>query len=189
MTSPTIPMARGSTVQATLDFIEQTYGVEVLAAVRERLEPGHAQLIGEVGAKAYLPYVTLQVLWRAADAVLGAGSPDWMERAGAFAIGSSGQRSYGGLLRKASPAEFVTQSVSLFRLYYTPGDIEAVEVQPERAVLRLVGFEALGGLFCRRQTGGLRKAAELAGGKDVQVRHVRCAIEGDAYCEWEMRWS
>jgi predicted hydrocarbon binding protein len=30
---------------------------------------------------------------------------------------------------------------------------------------------------------------ELAGGKDVRVMHVRCEHEGDAFCEWELRWS
>ena len=96
---------------------------------------------------------------------------------------------YGGLLRKASPAEFVTQSVSLFRLYYAPGDMVPVEVEPGRAVLRLEGFPTASPLFCARQTGGLRQATELAGGKSVRVRHVRCEHEGDAYCEWELRWS
>jgi predicted hydrocarbon binding protein len=30
---------------------------------------------------------------------------------------------------------------------------------------------------------------ELAGGVDASVRHVRCAGEGDAFCEWELRWK
>jgi hypothetical protein len=85
--------------------------------------------------------------------------------------------------------EFVTQSVSLFQLYYAPGDMVPVEVEPGRAVLRLDGFPTAGSLFCQRQTGGLRRAAELAGGQEVTVRHVRCEHEGDAYCEWEIRWS
>ena len=88
-----------------------------------------------------------------------------METAGAYAIDSVGQQLYSGLLRKASPMEFVTQSVSLFQLYYAPGDVVAVEVEPTGAVLRLVGFPAASALFCSRQTGGLRRAAELAGGR------------------------
>jgi hypothetical protein len=112
-----------------------------------------------------------------------------MEQAGAFAIDSLGQQLYGGLLRKSSPMEFITQSVSLFRLYYAPGDMVPVELEGSRAVARLVDFPAIGPLFCRRQTGGLRRATELAGGKQVRVTHVRCEHEGDAYCEWELRWS
>ena len=83
----------------------------------------------------------------------------------------------------------MTQSVSLFQLYYGPGDMVAVEVEPVRAVLRLVGFPSADVLFCRRQSGGLRRAAELAGGHGVRVAHVRCEHDGDAYCEWEVRWE
>lgn len=43
-------------------------------------------------------------------------------------------------------------------------------------------------LFCQRQSGGLRCALALAGGVDAAARHVRCALEGDAFCEWELSW-
>jgi hypothetical protein len=33
------------------------------------------------------------------------------------------------------------------------------------------------------------RALALAGGEQPQVRHVRCAVDGDAFCEWELRWS
>ena len=94
-----------------------------------------------------LPYDALMSLWRSADESLRDGDPKWMETAGAYAIDSVGQQLYSGLLRKASPMEFVTQSVSLFQLYYAPGDVVAVEVEPTGAVLRLVGFPAAGRCF------------------------------------------
>jgi predicted hydrocarbon binding protein len=56
-------------------------------------------------------------------------------------------------------------------------------------VLRLVGFEHGSPFFCRRQTGGLAQAVAIAGGERPRVRHVRCALEGDAFCEWELRWE
>jgi hypothetical protein len=189
MRTATIAVARGSTANATAQFIRETYGDATLEAILGRLEPSTRESIATVAMTEELPYDVLLMFWRSADAALSATDPAWMEKAGAFAIGSLGQQLYGGLLRKASPLEFVTQSVSLFQLYYAPGDMIAVEVESGRAVLRLVGFPAMGPLFCRRQTGGLRRAAELAGGKEVRVVHVRCEAEGDAYCEWELRWA
>ena len=50
---------------------------------------------------------------------------------------------YSGILRKSNPIEFLTQSVSLFRLYYRPGDMEVVYEAPGTAVLRLVGFSLI----------------------------------------------
>ena len=182
-------LARGSTAQTTLDFIRSAYGQETADAILGKLGPAERKQLQTAGTTDYLSYDRLLALWKAADQHLAPGHPDWMEQAGAYAIESLGQKLYGGLLHKASPVEFVTQSVSLFNLYYPQGTMEAVEVDDGRAVLRLVGFDALGKLFCRRQTGGLRIATELAGGKEVRVQHVRCALEGDAFCEWETRWS
>jgi hypothetical protein len=182
-------MARGSTVRATIEFIRREYGDAVLGPILGRLGDEERRQLIAADPTDDLPYEAVLALWRVADDALGSARPSWMEAAGAFAIRSLGQQLYGGLLRKASPAEFVSQSVSLFRLYYSPGDMELVEAEPGRAVLRLVGFDSLSPLFCRRQTGGLACATELAGGKEARVRHVRCVHEGDAYCEWEMRWS
>lgn len=68
--------------------------------------------------------------------------PTWAERAGSFAIESLGVQLYRGILLKRSPHEFLTQSVSLFQLYYHPGDMTVVLEDPGLAVLRLVGFDA-----------------------------------------------
>ena len=147
---------------------------------------------GRIVAAAPTDEVPLDVavaLWRAVDEEIGAADPGWIERAGAFAIASAGQQLYAGILRKATPGEFLTQGVSLFRLYYHPGNMEVVEQGPGRVVLRLVGFDVTDRLFCRRQTGGLRQALTIAGGERATSRHVRCTQEGDAFCEWELGWE
>jgi hypothetical protein len=182
-------LARGSTAQTTLAFIRSAYGEEVADSILRKLGPAERKQLQSAGTTDYLSYDRLLALWKAADAQLAPAHPAWMEEAGAYAIESLGQQMYAGLLHKASPEEFVTQSVSLFNLYYPQGSMEAVEVSPGRAVLRLEGFDALGRLFCDRQTGGLRVATRLAGGHGVQVKHVRCATEGDAFCEWEVSWQ
>jgi hypothetical protein len=189
MRAATTATARGSTVHATFAFIRETYGAAVLDTILDTLDAGVRAILERAAMTDELPYEHLLTLWRSADEALRGRDPDWMEEAGAFAIESLGQQLYGGLLRKSSPMEFITQSVSLFRLYYAPGDMVPVELEGSRAVARLVDFPAIGPLFCRRQTGGLRRATELAGGKQVRVTHVRCEHEGDAYCEWELRWA
>jgi hypothetical protein len=181
--------AKGSTFQSTADFIAAEYGAAVLDRVLAQLSPEARASVEHASATDELDYELLTELWTKTDALVGAADPGWMERAGAFAIGLRGAQMYGGILRKKDPTEFLTQSISLFMLYYHPGDIELVEHTPGRAVLRLVGFEARTTLFCRRQTGGLTKAIELAGGDHAATRHVRCELEGDAFCEWELTWG
>jgi hypothetical protein len=181
--------AKGSTIRTTLDFLRRERGGAAVERILDALPAASRARVLAAGPTDEVPYALATALWRAADAELGADDPQWMERAGAHSIESLGIQLYSGILRKASPTEFLTQSVSLFRLYYHPGDMEVVEQGAGRAVLRLVGFEAGDPLFCRRQLGGLRQAIAIAGGSDPQVRHVRCETEGDAFCEWELRWT
>jgi hypothetical protein len=187
-------LAKGSTLRATLAFVEAVGGEASVARVLEALPAHERRRVREAAPTDEFPFSLWSRLSEATEAVIGAEVPDWPERAGAHAIESFGVQLYGGILRKASPLEFVTQSVSLFRLYYHPGDMRVVEQESVggtggRVVLRLVGFGHDSPLFCRRQSGGLMRALALAGGERPQVRHVRCAIEGDAFCEWELRWS
>ncbi len=181
--------AKGSTVRATLGYVAGEAGPAALRRVLARIEPDTRAVLEQVAATGEVPYESLLRLWHEVDAEIGADDPRWIERSGAQSIASTGQQLYGGILRKDSPVEFLTQSVSLFRLYYQPGDMEVVEVGEGRAVLRLVGFDAGDRLFCRRQAGGLECAIAIAGGAVPTVRHVRCVSDGDAYCEWVLGWK
>jgi hypothetical protein len=182
--------AKGSAVHATLTFVGERFGSRARFAVLKALSADDRHTVQEIAPTAEIPYELLVRLWQTVEDTLPAADRDgWAEAAGEESIGSFGVQLYGGILRKPTPRDFLTQSISLFRLYYHPGDMEVVEDAPGRVVLRLVGFDSVTRLFCRRQTGGLRRAIELAGGGASRVRHVRCAIEGDAFCEWELHWG
>ena len=180
--------AKGAALRATLAYIESTAGPQVRQRVLDSLLPDLRARVDTVTATDEIPFGLLVALWHAADAVMRPIDAEWMEKAGSYSIASSGSQSYGGIIRKGTPSEFLNQPIKLFRLYYHSGDMHIVELETGRAVLRLVGFDEPDALFCARQTGGLRAAIELAGGGNVEVRHVRCANEGDAFCEWEVTW-
>jgi hypothetical protein len=187
-TSAATQFAKGSTLRSTHEFVVGQFGDVALGRALDRLSLSEREQIARAVPTDEIPYPLLLAFWSAADAELSGDNPDWMERSGAHAIDSLGVQLYGGILRKTSPTEFLTQRVSLFRLYYQPGNMEVVEDTPGRAVLRLVGFDAADPLFCRRQTGGLVRSLEIAGGRDAAVAHCRCSLEGDAFCEWELTW-
>ena len=182
------PQAKGSTLRSTLRYVEAEHGAEAAAGVLERLPGGERLRVESAGPTEEVPVELLRALWDAVEAAIGRRDPGWPEKSGAYSIQSLGVELYGGILRKRDPMEFLSQPVSLFRLYYQPGNMEVVEAEPGRAVLRLVGFPG-DPVFCRRQTGGLLRAVELAGGVHPSVRHVRCSVEGDAFCEWELHWE
>ena len=188
MTAVAAPQAKGSTLRSTLRYVEAEHGAAAADAVLERLPNEERRRIESAGAMDEVPVELLRVLWDAVEGAVGKRDPGWPEKSGAYSIQSMGVQLYGGILRKRDPLEFLSQPVSLFRLYYQPGNMEVVESEPGRAVLRLVGFPG-DPVFCRRQTGGLLRAVELAGGVRPSVRHVRCSVEGDAFCEWELQWE
>lgn len=181
--------AKGATVCGTLSYLERLAGPDGVDHVLAALSPTDAAALREVQPTDDVPYERVVTLWEAADSQLRERHPGWAETAGGYNIESLGMQLYGGILRKPTPTDFLTQSVSLFRLFYSPGDMTVVHEEPASAVLRLVGFDPLTTVFCRRQVGGLGRALELAGGESPHVRHVRCTLVGDAFCEWEMRWT
>ena len=182
-------IAKGSTLRATMEFVRGEHGGETLERVLARMPEAERRAVERAAPTDEVPFDLALELWRATDAVVGGSDPGWMERAGERSIESTGVQLYGGILKKSTPTEFLTQGVSLFQLYYHPGNMQVVETEEGRAVLRLVGFDRPDPLFCRRQTGGLRRALTLAGGAPTATaRHVRCVSEGDAFCEWELRW-
>ena len=186
-----VPAARGSTIMATLEFLITKKSPATVRAVLESLSPEDRERIEGVTATEEVPMSLPTRLWRAVDSVIGAEDPEWAEHAGAFSIQLRGVQSYSGILKKTTPGEFLTQQVSLFNLYYHGGEMAVVEQATNRAILRLSGMniDDRDQLFCRRQTGGLEEALSISGGKAARVRHVRCAVEGDAFCEWDVRWE
>lgn len=182
-------MCKGSTVLATVAYLRRTAGGDVADAILAELPEAERRRLTDVAATDEVPWSALSALLSAANVALAPEDPEWIETVGGYSIESLGIEYYGGILRKADPLEFLTQPVSLFQLYYHPGNMEVVQHGTGFAVLRLVGFDHGNVLFCRRQTGGLRRALELAGGTAPTVRHVRCTEEGDAFCEWELSWG
>ncbi len=182
-------LAKGTTVQATIEFLIHTAGPATVNEVLGALPENCRARLARVAARDEVPYQDLVALWEATDARIGGTAPDWMERQGAYAIEQMAPRHYAGLLRKRSPEEFLTQQVSLFQLYYRPGNMEVVNHGPNHAVVRLVGFNPNDRFFCRRFTGAWHATIAYTGGTNSRVRHVRCAIEGDAFCEWELHWT
>lgn len=187
--APGVLFTRGSTLRSTLEYLERTLSPAEREAVLSRLTPAARTLVERAGVTDDVSYQVALDLWRSADLALAPKDPLWAEHAGAEAIRLRGMQLYSGLLLKPTPEDFLAQHISLFQRYYRPGDMKVAERAPGRAVARLVGFEPGDSLFCRRLSGGWLAAIEIAGGRDPVVHHARCVMEGDLFCEWEVRWK
>ncbi|HET7188002.1 MAG TPA: hypothetical protein VFI52_07595 [Gemmatimonadaceae bacterium] len=187
--APGVLFTRGSTLRSTLEYLERTLSLAEREAVLSRLTPAARTLVERAGVTDDVAYQVALDLWRSADVALAPKDPQWAEHAGAEAIRLRGMQLYSGLLLKPTPEDFLAQHISLFQRYYRPGDMKVAERAPGRAVARLVGFDPSDSLFCRRLSGGWLAAIEIAGGRDPVVHHARCVMEGDLFCEWEVRWK
>lgn len=179
---------RGSTVRSTLEFLRELLPASKVDDILGTLSAPDRRTMRTVADTDEIPYRVALALWRSVDEAIGRRDPHWVERSGSWAIERAGMRLYSGLIKKPSPIDFLTQHISLFHLYYRPGDMVVVDQGNGRAVMRLVGFEPNHTLFCRRLGGGWIASLQIAGGKDVTSIHNRCTMEGDAFCEWELRW-
>jgi hypothetical protein len=179
---------RGSTLRSTLEYLEHTLTRAEREAVLGRLSPSDRALVEHAAVTDDVPYDVALALWRSADVALAPRDPQWAEHAGAEAIRVRGMQLYSGLLLKPTPEDFLAQHISLFQRYYRPGDMKVAERAPGRATARLIGFEPGDPLFCRRLSGGWLAAITIAGGREPVVHHARCVMEGDLFCEWEVRW-
>lgn len=179
---------RGSTVRSTVDFLRDLLPAPAVDKILNRMAARDRRTIQSVGDTDEIPYRVALALWCSVDLSLGRTDPGWIDRSGSWSIERAGMRLYGGLIKKPSPVDFLNQHISLFHLYYRPGDMLVVEQSAGHAVMRLVGFEPQETLFCRRLNGGWLAALRIAGGRDVTSTHNRCSLEGDPFCEWELRW-
>ena len=179
---------RGSTVRSTMEFLGDLLPSAEVVKILNRLSAADRRTIRTVADTDEIPYRVALALWRSVDQALRITDPGWIDRSGSWSIERAAMRLYSGLIRKPSPVDFLTQQISLFHLYYRPGDMIVVEQGGGRAVTRLVGFEPQETLFCRRLNGGWLAALRIAGGRDVTAVHNRCSLEGDLFCEWDLRW-
>ena len=85
-----MPTAKGSTLRATLAFVEGAVGPERTQAVLARLEPAVRERATTAQATDEVPIEQLLALWHAIDAELGAESPQWIEHSGALSIEAFG---------------------------------------------------------------------------------------------------
>lgn len=94
------------------------------------------------------------------------------------------------LFFKVAETGFILKrATQLFSAYYDSGTMQVVVSEPKLAVIRIVGFEEPGELFCQRVQGWCQRTTELAGHKNVVLSHPRCAAKGDPFCEFKGTWD
>jgi len=129
----------------------------------------------------------------ALDAVLALTHPDDPVQGGYEFGRFSGAEDLGGIykvfLKMGSPGKMVTIASMMWSRFYNEGDLKVVENVEGRAVIQMVDVPVKHSPWEQTTRGWSEVAAELAGGKDVEVVVAKSFTAGDDCTEYQLAWK
>lgn len=179
---------KGTPVRSLQKFIE----TELTSEQRERLfaalPPEYAARMSvPVLATESIPVHILNVLTEEAAKVKGEPVEEFAHRAGRAAAGEAVKGVYRFFALVLTPAALLSKAGSMWSTVYNRGQLQVLDQRETSARIRLTNYpsESVG---CARITGWIDRLAQMAGARDVTVRHASCVARGAADCEWELNW-
>jgi len=95
---------------------------------------------------------------------------------------------YRNHLRKGDPERTLTFMGALWRSTNDSGDLTTEVERPGVVMVRLHAYNLHSAERCRMVDGYLLEVVEQAGGRDVQVKHLRCTAAKKPDCVWRVEW-
>jgi hypothetical protein len=91
--------------------------------------------------------------------------------------------------RVGSPHFIVSKAASIFKTYYSSGELRTAQAEKGHAVLELHGLQDTAPELCERIGGWMERTIELSGGTGVRIVHDQCVNRGQDVCRFEGWWS
>jgi uncharacterized protein (TIGR02265 family) len=91
-------------------------------------------------------------------------------------------------VREGDPHFLLSQSSVIYSAYYAVGHSIYQKTGPNSCILRFYEAEVVTPTDCLTCLGWHRRAIELCGGKDVEVKETACRIQGGDHCEFHCSW-
>jgi hypothetical protein len=181
---------KGSAPASSIRFITERFGSDAVRRVAAEL-PAEERAAVEAGllASTWYPFSLLLNLSRAIEKHFGRDVPRIQHEMGRASADYALTIVYKLFFRIASPQFILSRAASLFRNYYTTGELRVVVAETGHAVLELGGFEEPPREMCPRLGGFYERTIELAGGKGFRMVHEQCMNRGDAVCRTEAWWQ
>ena len=96
---------------------------------------------------------------------------------------------YAHLIREGDPATTLRRATFTWGLYHDTGKKEVVEFGDDYVISEISGFENSSRESCSTVKGWNAELAKMAGGKNVEVVHTKCVLDGASACRFEVRWT
>jgi hypothetical protein len=164
-------------------------GDKRLTSILAELEPGHRAALQEpILATQWYSLDAFSALLDAWTRIVLGGEPRPLVEHAEKLVGAQLRGIYRLFVRLGSPEWLVKKIAVAHQTYFRGTDVEVVVATPGRAVLRYVGFATRHRIVENVIVGFYRKALDISGAKEVEVR-VTAPIADGRVAEVTMRWS
>jgi uncharacterized protein (TIGR02265 family) len=181
---------RGIAFLAAMKYIKQNYGEEGFARVLESLSPEDRDVItGKLNPVTLYPMKAYISLLAAADKVFGKGDYALCSDIGRFEADETFSGLYKVFLEVGNPHAVIKKASLAWRTLHDAGDLEVEQTSDNYVKGKVTNFPDSHKAFCKVMLGYFGKVIEMSGAKNLDVKEIKCRVNGDDCCEFEVRWS
>jgi hypothetical protein len=179
---------KGSPVRSLQKFIDADLTAEQRERLFQALPPEYVtRFRSPILATETLPVSMLNRFTEEAAKAKGEPLASFARRAGREAAADAVKGIYRFFALVMTPPVVLSKAGVMWSSLYNRGELRVVEQTAASARIRLLDFPSEPAM-CGRFVGWLERMAEMTGVKNVQVEQTRCASEGEACCEWIVKW-
>jgi hypothetical protein len=179
---------KGTAVAATLRYATETLGPQGYRRLLESLTPEDRNIL-EAGvlASGWYPLTFLLDVMENTTRITADPRTAWkMGRASAdYALTTI----YKIFFKVGSPQFVISKASTVFKTYYTTGQMNPVVSEKGHALMEITGFADPAAILCERIMGWMERTVELSGAKEPRMVHPQCLARGDAVCRYEGWWT
>jgi hypothetical protein len=180
---------KGTVLASMVRYLGETFGEPGLQEVLADLTPGERTQVETILASAWYPVPLLLKVMRTAFKHFGGQAPRLYHDMGRASSDYSVTGVYKIFFKVGSPHFIISKAGSLYKNYYSTGEMQSVVVEKGHAVLEMVGFQDPAPELCERIAGWLGRTLELSGAAEVRLVHPQCMNRGDTICRFEGWWT
>ena len=181
---------RGSTVDPARRFARQRQGSPAWDAFVAALDDDQRALLERpISRRDWYDVRLYTEFIDAAAATLGADDPeDYLSQAGRFVFDDGVNTLYRAFFRVASPRLVIRGSAMLWRLFFRGTRLAVVSSDRRSAHVVLRGGSFCSLSLCTSIRGGMARALEHGGARNVTVDEHRCRSQGGTQCDFRFSW-
>ncbi|MCI4398120.1 MAG: hypothetical protein JHC34_04695 [Acidobacteria bacterium] len=182
---------KGTVIASTLAFLNEKLGKDGTGRLIEGLGAERSALLkGPVLQGNWYPVDLLIKLVTAAEgkvAVPGGRTLAW--ELGRYSADTGLKGIYKVFFKMADISFILKRAPGVWASYYDSGMMQVLVAEPNKAIMRIAGFDQPSAILCDRVLGWMERTVEMSGGKRVVMSHPACAARGDDFCEYRGEWE